>query len=118
MEKINVFLRVVYAKGACFEFTIFLYDVTFGRNRVRCMDGWALCCYIYIRMYLHDNQICFKGIFHDKLSQPQVPICLIIHSQQLSFCNGLCTNNRNNNCGDSSFRTRETAYSRIQGHIH
>jgi hypothetical protein len=41
-------------------------------------------------MYLHDNQIRFKGILHDEFSQPQVSICLIIHSQQFSFCNGHC----------------------------
>lgn len=75
MEMINNFLMV--------EFTSLLYDTTFGRNSVstfRCLH----------MMYLHDNQICFKGIFHDKLSQPQVPICFIIHSQQFSFCNGHC----------------------------
>jgi len=63
----------------------------------------------YQSEYLHDNQISFKGIFHDKLSQTQMPICLIMHSQQLSLCNSPCTK--------IVIRPVSNSYFKMKGHL-
>ena len=67
--------------------------------------------------YLHDNQISFKGIFHDKLSQTQMPICLITHSQQLSLCNSPCTKIVKRPVSNSYFKMKgHLQWSRLTGY--